>query len=228
MMSEQKPTIKHRCTEKVLFEGESGMAMRQVLEKAILSGADLSGADLYGSNLSGARLCGADLSGANLCGSNLSGADLCGADLSGADLSGADLSGARLCGSNLSGANLSGADLYGANLKYAKNCELSIARTRILPEGQLIGWKKCKDDVIVKLQIPAKAKRSSAFGRKCRAEYAKVLQVFGADVGISIHDGKTVYRKGKTVKPDSFSEDWKTECAPGIHFYITRIEAENN
>jgi len=81
--------------------------------------------------------------------------------------------------------------------------------------------------VIVKLQIPAKAKRSHAFGRKCRAEYAKVLQVIGADVGISNHDEKTEYRKGETVKPDSFSDDWKEECANGIHFFITRIEAEN-
>jgi len=238
MMSEQKPTIKHRYTGAVLFEGESGMTTRQVLEKATLSGANLyganlSGANLYGADLYGARLYGTNLYGANLYGANLSGADLYGADLYGANLSGANLYGARLYGTNLYGADLYGArlygtNLYGANLKDAKNCELAIAQTRILPEGQLIGWKKCKDDVIVKLQIPAKAKRSSAFGRKCRAEYVKVLQVFGADVGISLHDGKTQYVKGEIVKPDSFSEDWKSECAPGIHFYITRIEAENN
>jgi len=224
--------IKHHYTGEVLFEGEAGMTTRQMLEKAIASGADLSGADLTGADLSGANLYGADLSGANLYGADLSWADLSGANLSRTDLSEANLYGANLYGANLSGANLSGANLYGANLSEAnlygaKNADLVIARTRILSEGDLIGWKKCKNNVIVKMQIPSDAKRSHAFGRKCRAEYVKVLEVIGAEVGIAQHDGKTEYRKGEIVKPDSFDENWQDECAPGIHFFITRIEAEN-
>ena len=128
---------------------------------------------------------------------------------------------------NLSSADLSGANLSGVNLSGVKNADLVIARTRILSEGDLIGWKKCKNNVIVKMQIPSDAKRSQAFGRKCRAEYVKVLEVIGAEVGIAQHDGKTEYRKGEIVKPDSFDENWQEECAPGIHFFITRIEAEN-
>ena len=241
------PKIKHRYTGEVLFEGEAGMTTRQMLEKATASKANLSWADLYKANLSWADLSGADLSKANLSGAdlsradlsraNLSGADLSRANLSGADLSGADLSRANLSGANLSGANLykadlswadlSGADLSGADLSGAKNADLVIARTRILSEGDLIGWKKCKNNVIVKMQIPSDAKRSHAFGRKCRAEYVKVLEVIGAEVGIAQHDGKTKYRKGEIVKPDSFDENWQDECAPGIHFFITRIEAEN-
>lgn len=89
-----------------------------------------------------------------------------------------------------SGADLYGADLSRANLSGAKNAELVIAQTRILPEGDLIGYKKCLNDVIVKLLIPANAKRSHAFGRKCRAEFAKVLEIFGADEAISTHDKK--------------------------------------
>ena len=123
--------------------------------------------------------------------------------------------------------NLSWADLSGADLSRVKNADLVIARTRILSEGDLIGWKKCKNNVIVKMQIPSDAKRSHAFGRKCRAEYVKVLEVIGAEVGIARHDNKTEYRKGEIVKPDSFDENWQDECAPGIHFFITRIEAEN-
>lgn len=84
-----------------------------------------------------------------------------------------------------------------------------------------------KDNVIVKLCIPADAKRSHAFGRKCRAEYAKVLEVFGAEYAIAMYDNKTKYIPGEVVYPDSFSEDWQAECDPGIHFFITRIEAEN-
>ena len=40
-----------------------------------------------------------------------------------------------------SGANLSGANLSGSYLSGANNAGLAIAMTRILPEGQLIGWK---------------------------------------------------------------------------------------
>ncbi|KAF1692686.1 pentapeptide repeat-containing protein [Pseudoxanthomonas koreensis] len=197
------------------------------LSCAYLSGANLSCAYLSGANLSCANLSCAYLSGADLSGADLSGANLSGADLSGADLSGADLSCANLSGADLSGANLSGADLSGANLSGAKGADYAIAQTRILPEGSLIGWKKCNGGVTVKLRIPEGAKRSHAFGRKCRAEYVEVLEVIGAEVGISSHDGKTEYRVGETVRPDSWSDDWQTECANGIHFFITRLEAEN-
>lgn len=128
---------------------------------------------------------------------------------------------------DLYGANLSGADLSGANLSGAKNAELAIAKTRILPDGDLIGWKKCQGSVIVKLRIPEAAKRSHAFGRKCRAEYADVLEIIGGDKAISSHDSKTEYIVGTRVTPDSFSDKWQEECANGIHFYITKLEAEN-
>ena len=168
----------------------------------------------------GANLSGANLRSANLRSANLSGANLYGADLYGADLYGADLYGADLRSANLSGANLSG----------AKNAELVIARTLIVPEsGQFVGWKKCRDGVIVKLGIPSSAKRSNASGRKCRAEYAKVLEIFGSDgkTAVSSHDSNFVYKLGKIARPDKWEEDRWQECAGGIHFFITRIEAEN-
>src|SRR3990167_8727254 len=129
---------------------------------------------------------------------------------------------------NLSGADLIRADLSGANLSGAKDADYAIARTRILPDGDLIVWKKCTDGVIVKLKIPETAKRSHAFGRKCRAEFADVLEVIGAEFGIGNHDGKTEYRVGQRVTPDKWDENWQEECSHGIHFYITRAEAEAN
>ena len=126
-----------------------------------------------------------------------------------------------------SGADLYGANLSGADLSGAKDAERVIAATRILPEGSLIGWKKCQRDVIVKLRIPEEARRSHAFGRKCRAEFADVLEVIGADVGISKRDDKTAYRVGERVTCYSWCDDFQDECAGGIHFFITRIEAEN-
>ena len=214
---------------KVLFEFEKeNNTIKDTLIEANLYGANLRGAnlreaDLYGANLRGANLREADLRGANLYGANLYGANLRGANLRGADLRGADLRGANLYGANPRGANLRGADLYGA-----LNADLVIAHTRILPEGDLIGYKKCKDNIIVKLKIPADAKRSHALGRKCRAEFAEVLEIFGVGKAYSQHDGSFEYEVGKIVKPTAvFDENWVDECSTGIHFFITKIEAEN-
>ncbi len=205
-----KIEIKNRFTGSVLFvhdAEENSLAI--TLQMATKARADLSGADLSG----------ADLFRANLYGANLSGANLSGANLSRADLSRADLSRANLYGANLSGADLSG----------AKESELVIAKTRILPdEGDVIGWKKCQGDVIVKLLIKSETKRCHAFGRKCRAERATVLDVIGSDKGISSNDGKTEYIKGQDVVCDKWGEDWTVECSGGIHFFITRLEAENS
>ena len=199
------------------------------LRDANLGGAYLGGAYLRGANLGGANLSGAYLRGANLRDANLRDAYLGGANLRGANLGGANLSGANLRDANLGGAYLGGAYLRGANLGGAKGAELAIAKTRILPEGDLIGWKKCARGVIVKLRIPEAAKRSHAFGRKCRAEYADVLEIIGADAAFTdAHGPRTEYRVGERVMPDSFSENWQDECSNGIHFYITRLEAENH
>ena len=193
------------------------------LSRADLSRADLSDASLSGANLSGANLRRASLSGANLSGANLSDAVLSGANLSGADLSGADLSGADLRWANLKRANLSG-----ANLRYPIACP---------EDGAFIGYKKVKNIAgqcyIVKLQIPAKAKRCSATSRKCRCSYAKVLSIThldGTKTGLESVTNKffgkeCVYTIGEYVYPDSFDEDRWNECSHGIHFFITRQEA---
>ncbi len=174
-----------------------------------------------------ANLSGANLSGADLYGANLSEANLSGANLSGADLYGANLSGANLSRANLSRADLSGANLYEANLSGAKNCDLILARTEIIPrEGEVIGWKKCEDGVLVKLRVPPKARRSNALGRKCRAEYVEVLEVVGSKVGVSLHNGETKYKTGETVKCHEWNTDRLVNCGGGIHFYLTREEAE--
>ncbi len=233
----------------ILFECECNTVKEAVVE-AVKSDANLSWADLHGANLRGADLHGADLHCAylhgadlhcaylhcaDLRGADMGGANLRGAYLRGADLRGADLRGADMGGANLYRADLRGANLRGADLRGAKNIpELQLSETIIVPEGDIIGWKKCNDNIIVKLLIPKEARRSNATGRKCRAEYVEVLELIDGndkrrkvDVGISQRDGKTEYRKGETVKCDKWNEDRLRECAGGIHFFITRIEAEN-
>ena len=158
-----------------------------------------------------------------------SNANLNGADLNGADLRSANLRSADLYGANLHGANLNGADLYGANLHGAKDIPaIAIAQTRVCAEGDIFGYKKCLNGIIVKLLIPKEAKRNNAFGRKCRAEYAQVVEIIGADEAISQHDNKFIYKVGDTVRPTTtFDEDFTNECSTGIHFFITLEEAKN-
>ena len=146
-----------------------------------------------------------------------------GANLEGAYLEGAYLEGAYLEGANLRGANLRDANLRSAYLRDAKNLVFSL----VPEEGAFIGWKKLQNGVIAKLEIPSEAKRNSTpIGRKNRAEAVKVLELFGAEVGVSVYDGKTEYRVGEIVYPDSYNDDIRLECTNGIHFFITRAEAE--
>ena len=196
--------------------------IREAVRCAILSGANLRGADLSRANLSGAVLSHADLSCANLSCAKLSNASLNGADLSGADLSGADLNGADLSYANLSRAILSGA---------IKDAKTILPHYRIAPEvGSFIAFKKLRNNVVATLEIPAEAKRtSSLIGRKCRAEFAKVVALSSnAVVGYAKHwpSGVFPYRVGEIVRPDSFDDDIRLECANGIHFFMTRREAE--
>ena len=190
-------------------------------EQANLSGADLSGADLRGANLYVAKLSGANLSWANLSGANLSGADLRGANLCGADLRGADLREANLCG----------VSLYGTKIEEE-------VKTKIFPlvcpeEGSFIAWKT-NGYYIIKLRVPEDAKRSSAYGRKCRCSKAEVLEIQNFDGTPapsqsvpSNYDYTFIYTKGQTVEVSDFDEDRWNECSTGIHFFITRQEAIN-
>lgn len=224
MSKKIKIQIKSRfVVDKVLFEYESvDNTIKTTLEKAASGGADLYSADLRNANLRNADLYGA----------NLRGADLYGADLGGADLRGAYLRDANLRDADLSGAYLSDAYLYGANLYGATNIDYVVASTRILPEGDIIGYKKARDNRIVKLLIPKEAKRSHAFGRKCRAEYAEVLEITKGSrklkTAVSQHDLKFKYKVGDILKPTNgnFDENWLDECSIGIHFFITKLEAE--
>ena len=189
-------------------------------------------ADLRYANLSSSNLRSADLSSADLRYANLSYANLSYANLSSANLRSADLRYADLFSSNLRSADLSSADLSSANLRSADLSSADLSEdimkslTCITPEGSLIGWKKCIKGVIVKLRIPEDAKRSNATGRKCRAEYAEVLEIIGADEAQSSRHSDFVYRKGEIVRPDKWDDNRWEECSSGIHFFITRYEAE--
>jgi hypothetical protein len=203
----------------------AAVTLRDAVMDAIKQKINLSSADLRSTDLRSANLRSTDLRSANLRSANLSSADLSTANLSFANLSYADLRSANLRSANLSFANLSYADL-----RYAINItdKLAIAQFQFIPtDGPFIGWKKCQNGVIVKLCVSKSAQRSHGTERKCRASQVKVLEVFGASEGISSYDPSVIYRKGKLVKcvAPFDTNRWDT-CASGIHFYLTREEAE--
>ena len=219
------------------------MDLKKILDEHLLwlNGEGGSCANLFGANLRGANLSDADLRCANL-----SDADLRCANLRNADLRGADLFGADLRDANLRGANLRGADLFGANLRNADLCRADLCGASIdqmmwniytvfyplqCPEsGSYIGYKKASG-LVVELEIPADARRSSATSRKCRASKAKVLSITdinGNPAGGQVksnYDPNFVYAIGETVEVTDFDDNRWNECSTGIHHFITRAEA---
>ena len=209
------------------------------LSKANLSEANLSEANLTGADLSKADLSEANLSWAKLLRTNLSGANLSEANLTGADLSEANLFGANLSKANLSGANLSEANLSGANLSKALNIDTLSwdSNTAFYPlqcpeTGTYTAYKKA-NNLIVELEIPYDALRSSATSRKCRASKARVISITdlaGHPAGDRVlsdyaYSPKIEYIVGQTIEIPNFDTNRWHECAPGIHHYITREEA---
>lgn len=189
---------------------------------ADLRWADLRGVGLIEADLRWAKLRDVNLRGADFSWADLRGADLRGADLRGADLIEADLRGADLSDADLSNANLGWADLRGVKLYYPIACPES---------GTFTAWKKAKK-YIIKLEVLEDAKRSSATSRECRCDKARVVAIEGKD-GSESHitevnsnyDKTFIYRVGEVVSVDNFDENRWNECAPGIHFFITREEA---
>ena len=211
------------------LNGEGGS--RANLSNADLRDANLSNADLFGANLRGANLRGANLFGANLRNADLRDADLRCANLSNADLRGANLSNADLCGADLRGANLSNADLCGASIDQMMWNIYTVFYPLQCPEsGSYIGYKKASG-LVVELEIPADARRSSATSRNCRASKAKVLSITdinGNPAGGQVksnYDPNFVYAIGETVEVTDFDDNRWNECSTGIHHFITRAEA---
>ena len=225
---------------KLLFEFEcENNTVKKTVEKAIESSADLSSADLSFADLSFANLRFANLRSADLRSANLRSADLSfanlryanlrSADLRYADLSSANLSSANLSYANLSSANLSSANLSSANLSYADQNEGTLFLSIACPEeGSFIAYKKASGK-IVKLMVTEDAKRSSATTLKCRASKAQTISIENIDgtpydqnFVSSDYDSSFIYKIGEVVEVTTFDEDRWNECAPGIHFFLSK------
>ena len=130
--------------------------------------------------------------------------------------------------------------------EYGEGAERFHHKAACPAEGSFIGYKKARyrlttDDgychygnAIVTLEIPEHAKRSNAFGTKCRCSEAKVLKIESLPGEADIPKGATVYsdfdptftyRVGEVIKPKYFEDRWWVECAPGIHFFHLKENA---
>ena len=159
--------------------------------------ASLNDVNFYKSDLRGANFCKASLQHTNLSYADFREATLNDAYIFNSNLAHADFGEASLVGTYLLHSNLTRTDFRGANLVWAdlhscvfydtdlRDCNFMYSNLRgseyvpYIPfqcpsDGAFVGWKKV-NNVLIKLEIPADAKRSSATTNKCRCDKAKVL-----------------------------------------------------
>lgn len=197
-----------------------------------LSGYNLSGIDFTLSSFENVRLEKVDFSGAAVENVLFDGCSVKGAVFRNVNMKTASM---RYC--DMTGCDIRGANLFGAVLEHAKlDGIISDERTQWFrmhcPEkGAILGYKKCVNDRLVQLLIPADAKRTSATLPSCRCSKAKVLTIKSFDSteefdeAWSLVDENFVYHKGQWVEVSDFNEDRWMDSTTGIHFWMSREEA---
>jgi len=209
----------------------SGMDLRCVnFHKAVIHETNFSQADIRFANFSQADISFTYFNKANLYEANFSEARLYHTDFIYANLCGGKFLGAYICGANLNESKIYNADFnncnlsYGTTLKWADGKLIEYRKGKILTED-IIGYKKCQDDVIVTLKIPRGAIVFSINGSKCRTNKAKVIAIDGAKRAIS-HFKDMSYYVGDEFTVYNFDCAYNSQCGEGIHFFMTREEAE--
>lgn len=209
------------------------------LRETELSDADLTGWDLSEIDFSLSAFHRVKFNHANLERSNVSDVLFEYCTLFGANLRYAVLKCAMMRYADLRECNIEGADLHCAVLEYAKldgiisNEETKWFRMHCPEKGAFLGYKKCFNDRLVQLLIPADAKRTSSTMNSCRCNKAKVLTIKdfitkeNYEEAWSLVDENFVYRVGEWVEVKDFNEDRWMDSTTGIHFWLTREEAFN-
>lgn len=192
-------------------------------------GADFSEQELWQKDFSYADLTGADFSRSlcrecNFSHAILKNVNFTSADLRGCSLKAADISGANLYFSMLEHVDLTGVKFDETTQYFKLHCPA---------QGAFLGYKKCFDFRIVQLLIPADARRTSATNTTCRCDKAKVLTIKDMETNqdyteaVSYVDQDFIYRRGQWVEAKNFNPDRWVDSTGGIHFFLTRKEAED-
>lgn len=213
-----------------------GVIWRNVnLSYSNLSHVNLKFAEISYSNFTYANLPNAQLIYASIHHCNFYGADFMCARLrqtllydtilTRANFYAADLSSATLDCTNIDQVDFTSCNLYHAKIFNAIGNLLEYRKGKILTES-IIGYKKCRNNVIVTLEIPKDAIVFSINGSKCRTNKAKVIAIDGTDRAFSSFSWMS-YHVGDEFNIKNFNCEYNAECANGIHFFMTRKEAEN-
>lgn len=200
-------------------------------------GMDLSGWDLSGINLTLSSFQNVVLDDIDLENASIENALFDGCSMKRANYRNANMKTASMRYCDMTGCDIRGANLYGAVLEYAKLDDIisdestQWFRMHCPETGPILGYKKCVNDRLVQLLIPADAKRTSATLPSCRCNKAKVLTIKSFDSteefdeAWSLVDENFYYRKGEWVEVKDFNEDRWMDSTTGIHFWMSREEA---
>jgi len=224
------------------------------ISHSLFEGADLNGASLMNVVISHTRMEGAKMVRSVITDASLYVVLMGGADLAGASFEGSKLGNVNMRMANIQSANFTSscitksccfehahltnaiftsasiskdtsfdfADLHGCEFDGEERYRFG----RIL-DRPITGYKKSREGDIVTLEIPKGAIVFSINNSKCRANIAKVIDTGGKPELTSIFDGEFKYRVGDEITPkNGFDLAYNIECAPGIHFFLTREEAE--
>ncbi len=198
-----------------------------------LTGRDLSKMDFTLCSFQDVVLNAVDFSGGSVENALFDGCPMRGASFRGGNMRTASF---RYC--DMRECDIRGADLYGAVLEHADLAGVvsdegtKWFRLHCPEKGAFLGYKKCVNDRLVQLLIPADAKRTSATLRSCRCSKAKVLTIKSFDYkenfdeAWSLVDENFVYKKGQWVEVKNFNEDRWQDSTTGIHFWLSREEAK--
>lgn len=209
----------------------SGMDLRHInfykttihdsyFDRADIRFANFKEADLSFDYFNEANLYEADFSDARFYHTKFVGANLCGVHFGGTYLCGTDFTKSKIYNADFSNCNFG----YDMTIEHADGKLTEYRRGKILTED-IIGYKKCQDDVIVTLKIPRGAIVFSINGTKCRTNKAKVIAIDGAKKAISYY-GDMSYYVGDEFTIYDFNCVYNHQCGKGIHFFMTREEAE--
>jgi len=188
---------------------------------------------LSASRFIAAALCDGNFRGANLSSCDFRWADLDYVHFENAILSNADLRWtknsywARFEGANMEGIEIEGSPIDDEAVEGVKNLFIPM----VCPEeGSFIAWKKCRDGKIAKILVPENALRTGGCRYTCRASEVLILDIFDGEStceeAISIRDENIIYHKGELVKDEEEFDNSLLHNGTGIHFFITRAEAE--
>ena len=201
-------------------------------ESIDLRGRDMSFIDFSWSDFINVDFTGTDFSNSILDNGKFTGSNFSECIFKDSSLYGSDLRACNLSNSDCDGTIFTSAILIDANLEGLKDSDRTVHFRMACPEkGYFFAYKKCFNDRMVKLLIPADAKRCSSTTNACRCDKAITVAIMNTDKSgfyteaSSFVDENFVYRLGEMAYADSYHEDRWLDSSHGIHFWMSFEEA---